>query len=57
MREVRLGERRRTRYFGKWFTEKFSVNRFPYFTYMFSGQMKKFSVDFSFYRVPNVQPD
>jgi hypothetical protein len=24
---------RRTRDFGKWFTEKFSVNRFPYFTY------------------------
>jgi hypothetical protein len=24
---------RRTRDFGKWFMEKFSVNRFPYFTY------------------------
>ena len=24
--------------FGKWFTEKFSVNHFPYFTLRFSGQ-------------------
>ena len=48
---------RRTRYFGKWFMEKFSVNRFPYFTYPFSGQKKKISVDFPFYRVPNVQPN
>ena len=25
--------------FGKWFTEKFSVNRFPQFTKRFSGQI------------------
>ena len=42
---------------GKWFTEIFSVNRFPYFTKPFSGQKKKISVDFPFYRVPNIQTD
>jgi homoserine acetyltransferase len=30
--------------FGKWFTEKFSVNRFPQFTKQFYGQKQIFSV-------------
>jgi hypothetical protein len=30
--------------FGKWFTEIFSVNRFPFFPSAFYGQMKIFSV-------------
>jgi hypothetical protein len=38
----------RLQYFGKWFTENFSVNRFPNFTQRFSGQQQIFSVDFGF---------
>ena len=40
--------------FGKWFTEKFSVNRFPYFTLRFSGQNQIFSCWLSFYVETNV---
>jgi hypothetical protein len=38
----------RLQYFGKWFTENFSVNCFPNFTQRFSGQQQIFSVDFGF---------
>ena len=45
----------RLRYFGKWFTENFSVNRFPNFTQRFSDQNQTFSVDFRFYSEINVR--
>jgi hypothetical protein len=42
------GRGERLRYFGKWFTENFSVNRFPNFAQRFFGQQQIFSVDFGF---------
>jgi hypothetical protein len=41
-----MGRGRAHACFGKWFTEKFSVNRFPHFPLRFSGQNQIFSVDF-----------
>ena len=34
--------------FGKWFTEIFSVNRFPFFPSRFTVKYKRFSIDFYF---------
>jgi hypothetical protein len=46
-KKSREGEQRgesRTRVLGKWFTENFSVNRFPFFPSRFYGQKQRFSV-------------
>ena len=51
----RVVSREQNAYFGKWFTEKFSVNHFPIFPLPFSGQQQIFSVDFWFYSAPNVR--
>jgi hypothetical protein len=42
-KERRVREHRRE-IFGKWFTENFSVNRFPFFPSPFYGQLQTFSV-------------
>ena len=42
-KERRVREHRRE-IFGKWFTENFSVNRFPFFPSQFYGQIQTFSV-------------
>ena len=42
-KERRVREHRRE-IFGKWFTENFSVNRFPFFPSPFYGQIQTFSV-------------
>jgi hypothetical protein len=41
-------ESRGVKCFGKWFTENFSVNRFPNFSEGFSSQLQTFFVDFYF---------
>ena len=46
-KKSREGEQRgesRTRVLGQWFTENFSVNRFPFFPSPFYGQIQTFSV-------------
>ena len=42
-RERAKGESRRVKFFGKWFTEIFSVNRFLFFPSRFYGKKQTFS--------------
>jgi hypothetical protein len=47
-REREQKESRDVKCFGKWFTENFSVNRFPNFCEGLSNQLQTISIDFYF---------